>query len=362
MASTPQPSPIAHLVSNFASLVQAHGFAVNLFAVIALGVIGGAFLTGRAALIRPAVIGMTALCLADWVLIEDFGFFGGLGTDPNSMIPMALLAIAGYLAFVKAPAPIMQRTAEPVPAAYTDPASTPPRNWRSRLRPSMVSRSLATASVGTVGSAGAVGLILLGAIPMAAAQANPVASTILARALGGAGASLDSVAPSFTLTDQNGRQISLASLRGKVILLTFLSSRCASTDCHLIAQEFRQAGTLLGDGSRHVELVAVNLNPLNTGVAYTQAFDRREGLAGVPNWLYLTGSLAQLRPVWHSYGIAPDTVPTRSIPSGSNAFVIDPSGRLRQKLDLDPGPGTAATQSSFAAELAGAARHLLSQQ
>ena len=35
------------------------------------------------------------LCLADWVLIEDLGFFGGLGTDPNSMIPMALLVVAG---------------------------------------------------------------------------------------------------------------------------------------------------------------------------------------------------------------------------------------------------------------------------
>ena len=44
------------------------------------------------------------LCLADWVLIEDLGFLGGLGTDPNSMIPMALLAAAGYLALARAPA------------------------------------------------------------------------------------------------------------------------------------------------------------------------------------------------------------------------------------------------------------------
>ncbi len=28
------------------------------------------------------------------MLIEDIGIFGGLGTDPNSMIPMALLAAA----------------------------------------------------------------------------------------------------------------------------------------------------------------------------------------------------------------------------------------------------------------------------
>jgi len=41
-------------------------------------------------------------CLADWVLIEDLGFFGGLGTDPNSMIPFILLFTAGYLGLAPA--------------------------------------------------------------------------------------------------------------------------------------------------------------------------------------------------------------------------------------------------------------------
>ena len=54
----------------------------------ALAVTGAVFLSGQPRLIRPVLIGFTVLCLADWVLIEDFGFFGGLGTDPNSMIPL----------------------------------------------------------------------------------------------------------------------------------------------------------------------------------------------------------------------------------------------------------------------------------
>jgi cytochrome oxidase Cu insertion factor (SCO1/SenC/PrrC family) len=49
----------------------------------------------------------------------------------------------------------------------------------------------------------------------------------------------------------------LRDLRGKVVLLTFVGSVCAAKDCRLIVQEFRQAGTLLGANSRHVELVAV---------------------------------------------------------------------------------------------------------
>jgi hypothetical protein len=37
------------------------------------------------------------------------------------------------------------------------------------------------------------------------------------------------------------------------------------------------------------------------------------------------------------------------------AYVIDPAGRVRTELNFDPGPGTSATRSSFAAELASAA-------
>ena len=44
---------------------------------------------------------------------------------------------------------------------------------------------------------------------------------------------------------------------------------------------------------------------------------------------------------------------------GDYAFVIDQAGHVRQELDFDPGPGTAATKSSFAAELTDAAQQLL---
>jgi hypothetical protein len=71
---------------------------VNLFVVVALTVAAAAFLSGRLRLVRPALIGFTVLCLGDWVLVQDLGFLGGVGTDPNSMIPFILLAAGGYLA------------------------------------------------------------------------------------------------------------------------------------------------------------------------------------------------------------------------------------------------------------------------
>src|SRR5580693_7857642 len=175
MAQTPQPGFLTAWVNAFTAFDQAHGFAVNLFVVIALTVTAAAFLSGRPRLIRPVLAGFTVLCLADWVLVEDLGFLGGLGTDPNSMIPLILLAAASYLALARAPAAAAQPAT--VPAAAD--------GWRARLQTAIAPRRLATANISSVAAVGAIGVIILGAAPMAAAQASPVADTILAQAIDG---------------------------------------------------------------------------------------------------------------------------------------------------------------------------------
>jgi cytochrome oxidase Cu insertion factor (SCO1/SenC/PrrC family) len=360
MAPTPQPHLLSSWINAFTGFDEAHGFAVNLFVVIALAVIGVIFLNGRPRLIRPAVIAFVVLCLADWVLIEDFGFFGGLGTDPNSMIPFILFATAGYLALVSAPEPAA------VPEQAAAPHSTEAETvrsrlagWPSRLRGAFAPGSLASARLGSVAAVGAIGTIILGAVPMAAAQASPVADTILAQAVDGSNAPLNFAASPFRLTDQSGRPVSLASLRGKVLLLTFLDPVCTS-DCPLIAQEFKQAGRLLKADAKRVELVAIVANPVDYQLGYTQAFDRQEGLTGVRNWLYLTGSLTQLEQVWKNYGVAADIEPAGAMIGHTEiTLAIDQHGRVRYEMGFDPGPGTAATESSFAAELSDTARQLL---
>ena len=357
MSAQSQPSGLADAISWFASVVRAQGFAINLVATVALGGIGLVFLAGRPRAARLALIALAVFGLADWVLVQDLGFLGGLGTDPNSMIPMLLLATAGYLALTPPPA---VAAAEEVPAPE-QPAPTPAPPWRQHLRPVNLLGMLAGTRLATVASAGAIGVVLLGAIPMAAAQASGAAAPILAQAVDGSSAPLNSPAPGFTLTDQAGKQISLASLHGKAVLLTFLDPVCV-TDCPLIAQEFREAAILLAGLRSRVELVAVNLNPLYSQVSYLQAFDREEGLASLTNWRYLTGPLSQLRPVWAKYGVVSQTLPAGAMLGHSDAaFVIGPDGRMLQELDFTPGPGSAATVSSFATELANAAHHALGE-
>jgi cytochrome oxidase Cu insertion factor (SCO1/SenC/PrrC family) len=334
MSGTAQPHFLSALVASFGSVAASNGFAVNLAAVVVLAALGAVFLTGRAALIRYAVWVGLAFCLADWVLVQDLGFLGGLGTDPNSMIPWVLLFFAGQLALTPEPAP------EAEVAGKAEVAVMSAGAW-------------------SVAAAAAVAIVLVGAVPMAAAAASRTADPILAEAIAGDTAPLNVTAPGFSLTDQNGQPVSLAGLRGKVVLLTFLDPVC-TTDCPIIGAEMKQAGVLLGAADKNVELVAVVANPTYRSTVFTQAFDREEGLDTVPNWLYLTGSYSQLSKVWQQYGITVENLPAGAMSAHNDlAVVIDRAGQIREEINADPGPGTASTQSSFSVLLSQYARQAL---
>ena len=354
MSSTSQPHFLSALLARFGSFSASNGFAVNLVVVIALAAMGAIFLTGKPRLVRWAVWFGIAFCVADWVLVQDLGFLGGLGTDPNSMIPWILLFSAGYLALTPAPQPEMSTAPAPVAEG---------RRWRERLRlptPEALVGVVTTVGVRSVGAVAALGIVLLGAAPMAAAAANRTADPILALAIAGNSSPEDYPAPAFQLTDQDGRPVSLASLRGKVVLMTFLDPVC-TTDCPIIGAEMKEAGVLLGSADKDVELVAIVANPIYRSVAFTRAFDREEGLSTVPNWLYLTGSVSQLTQVWRQYGVAVEDLPAGSMVDHSDlGLVIDRTGHIREEVGTDPGPGTASTESSFSVLLSQYARQALS--
>ena len=236
------------------------------------------------------------------------------------------------------------------------------RGWRERLRPlapRAAGTAIGSASARSAAAVAALGIILVGAAPMAAAAANRTADPILALAIAGNSAPMDFPAPGFQLTDQNGQPVSLADLHGKVVLMTFLDPVC-TTDCPIIGAEMKETGVLLGPADKDVELVAVVANPTYRSAAFTQAFDREEGLNTVPNWLYLTGSLSQLSRVWQQYGIAVQNLPAGAMSAHNDlAVVIDRTGHIRDEVGADPGPGTASTQSSFSVLLSQYARQAL---
>jgi cytochrome oxidase Cu insertion factor (SCO1/SenC/PrrC family) len=309
------------------------------------------------------------LCVADWVLIEDFGFWGGVGTDPNSMLPLLFVTVGGYLA-VTAPAEpaAVEDSTEGVAAPSIDavqpveageaPASVsgagaarasrgnPPerRSWWEGLDTRYVGRLAATV--------GALGILLVGVAPMAAAAVNRTADPQIAEAVDGAPDVASGPAPGFTLTDVHGRSVSLADLRGSTVVLTFLDPVC-TTDCPIIAQELKATNGLLGADAAHVRFVAVVANPVYRSAAYMAAFDRQEGLDTQANWTYLTGSLAELTSVWDTYGVSVVTAPAGGMVVHADiVYVIDATGTLRRIINADTGSATSSVRSSFSGLLA----------
>jgi len=331
MATTPQPHFLSSAVASFASFDEAHGWGVNLFVVVALSVTGLALLSGRRRLLYPTVVVLIVLGLADWVLIEDFGVFGGTGTDPNSMLPLLLLLVAGYVAIVKTP------VAVGVPAEAAADGTTP-RQWWEVLDAGYAGRLAA--------AVGAIAVVLIGTAPMVAAAFNSSTDVDLAEALNGAPQPTSSAAPNFHLVDQRGQPVSLGSLRGYTLAMTFLDPVC-TTDCPAIAQEFKAADQMLGSSARKVRFVAIAANPQYHSVTALDDFDRQEGLSSQANWLYLTGSSSTLASVLNAYGVSVVNGRAGSMTIHADlSYVISASGVTRWIIPSDPGSGT-ADQASF---------------
>ena len=328
MSKTPQPHALSSVVSSFGSFDAEHGWLVNLVVVVALAAIGIALLTGREQVTFVALVCSSVLCIAVWVFVQDLGFLGGVGTDPNSMIPTMLLISAGYLALVRRAAP-----------APHEAEAEKPTSLRAALRSPAALRVTAVLA--------SLGIVLVGAVPMAFASINTRTDTIVTEAINGQPEPTDTPAAPFELTDQTGAPVSLATMKGRTVALTFLDPVC-TTDCPLIAQQFRKVDNALGAAAaKTTAFVAVVANPTYLGVQFVQAFDAQENM-NMPNWFFLTGSLAQLTTVWNAYGIQVQTTGSGGMAAHSDTtYVIDGAGHLRTILGADPGD-TSTDSASFA--------------
>jgi cytochrome oxidase Cu insertion factor (SCO1/SenC/PrrC family) len=138
------------------------------------------------------------------------------------------------------------------------------------------------------------------------------------------GTRLNAVAPEFTLTDQFGRRVSLRSFRGKVVVLSFNDPEC-TTICPLTTTALLHAKELLGPAASRVQLLGIGANPEATQVKWVRAYSQVHRM--MHKWHFLTGSLPELRRVWHAYGIEAAVI-GNAIDHTPATYVIAPSGRL----------------------------------
>jgi protein SCO1/2 len=155
------------------------------------------------------------------------------------------------------------------------------------------------------------------------------------------------VAQDFRLQDVNGRWVSLSSLRGKVVILTFLYAHCPDV-CPLIADSLHRAYGLLGATADKAAFVAVSVDPNGDTVTAIHHFLIEHHVQG--ELTYLRGTFAELRPVWAHYYVGSDVkeVNPEAVAAAKPAadrvghtaivYVIDPSGKIRTFLsgNFDP--------------------------
>lgn len=326
MAQTPQPGPIQTAVDWFGRLSTAHGFAVNVVAVVALAAIGLALVAGSRRVALAGAIAAIPLCLATWLLVQDLGVFGGVGTDPNSMLPTLAILLVGVVGWRAAPQPAR------APDEALSRASGAARLWQR----------VAEAGVVLTASTLAVGVV-----PMALASIDSRPDAILTEALNGTPLHTDFPEFPVSLVDQHGQRVTLASLRGHVVVLTFLDPVC-TTDCPLIGQQLAAADRAVKGTSPAVDFVAIDANPEFRTTADLRAYDAAQHLTGLANWYYLTGTIGELGIVWQDYAADVESLPAGSMVAHDDLVdVISPMGDVRSTFRADPG-NSSITHASLA--------------
>jgi cytochrome oxidase Cu insertion factor (SCO1/SenC/PrrC family) len=147
-----------------------------------------------------------------------------------------------------------------------------------------------------VAAAVSLGFVLTSgsAKPMTASSAMPAADTAAAtwpaRRL---------LAPGFTLRGEDGAPLSLASFRGRPVLLTFIDPLCRDF-CPIEAQRLGDA-VRAEPASRRPVIVAVSVNTAGNRPA-TLALDRRKWNVP-PQWHWAIGDPSALARVWRQFHV-----------------------------------------------------------
>jgi len=135
--------------------------------------------------------------------------------------------------------------------------------------------------------------------------------------------------PDFTLTDQSGRAVNLASFRGQVVALDFIYTRCPLPDvCPRLSANFAR---LQKRFAGKVALLSITLDPEYDTPAVLTDYAHRWN-ADFHTWLFLTGRPDDVQKVAGHFGVIywPED---NAITHTAATAVIDRSGRLAALLE-----------------------------
>ena len=314
MTSTAQPHPLSWVVNRVGDLAGTLGGGFNIAVVLWLVICASGLWYASSHSVNWPVYTLCVGAIFFWIVGEDVAIFGGVGTDINSLIPLAVLTFCARPAF---------RGAPPLPRRL-------PEEFRS--------------SSGAVVAAFAFAMVAFSVISMGVASVSAAEPTLFV-AQNGQAAAVNTKAPVFTLTDQFDRSFTLEEHPGRYTLLTFLDPVCW-TDCPLLAAQLKQVRADW-PANTPLDIVVVAANPLHQTLANVRHFIYIHHLKEMKNFYFVTGKTSATRKVWNEYGISVTNEPGDLMSIHSDyMFIIKPSGRLRWIIPDEPLANVAGQRSA----------------
>ncbi len=204
-------------------------------------------------------------------------------------------------------------------ASIVDGASEPPPKHVHDVKTNCFSSSISSV---------AIALALLGLVALAGCH-NPEAAGSYAAV------NRADVLPNVTFTDQLGKPVTLSSLKGKLVLVDFIYTSCASVCPRLTARMNEVAKKLGADVGQKVTIISFTLDPEHDTPEKLRNYAAAQGITG-NGWLFLTSTPAQIDQELARFQLVRRRESDGSVTHNVAAFLIGPDGReIRQYNALD---------------------------
>ena len=137
---------------------------------------------------------------------------------------------------------------------------------------------------------------------------------------------VSSILPPLMMVDENGHFTRLDSWRGKIVVLSFIFTRCPDRDlCPLISAKFAHLQQLVDPKTTH--LVEITLDPVYDSPAVLRAYQKQFG-ADPTRWTMLTTTGSSTQHLLNGFGISSLRISPANFTHDDSLFIIGKDARV----------------------------------
>ncbi|HUA32051.1 MAG TPA: SCO family protein [Candidatus Binataceae bacterium] len=156
--------------------------------------------------------------------------------------------------------------------------------------------------------------------------------------------------PNLSLTDQYGKTVSLATLKGKPVLFDFIYTHCPD-DCLLMTARMRKIADKLGpDLGKNVVLVSVTVDPEHDGPKQLYDYAKAQG-AERQGWIFLTGPPPTVDALMGRFNLKREREENNTVGHVLEFFLVAPNGRQLSQYVQETEASALAADALRAAEM-----------